>query len=550
MIKPTKRSNPVILRQGMTIGTGNAETDDEYLFDCFVDSGFLAPFLKPQSAQMVIAGRTGSGKTALIRYIAKNEAHAEEIDPREMSMNYVSNSDALRFLTAIGADLDLLFQVLWKHVICIEFIRMRWAVNDESKSFAVFQSMFDRFFGDARKRKSLEYLKRWQDKFWISMDENIREITSSFEEKLNASFGAEIAKFKGGGQYDKRLSSGQKTEIIARFRKIVNAEQLQELSGIIDILADSDNADGMRTYYILIDKLDENWVESTVRFKLIRALLESLKSLRRIQNLKVLVSLRTDVRERVVQETSDVTFQREKFDDYSLQLKWNKVDLFSLVEMRVNQLFQLKYTGGSIGFYDIFPAKMGAVDTFDWMLDRTLMRPRDIIAFVNECIVVADGTTGVSVTGIRKAEVIYAQKRRDALLQEWYSAFPSLNRVLDLFAGLQTVTASFSELQGSPIDDFIIGLSAEPKIGHDPLFDICSTFVQGKGVSELRVIAEAAAIAYRVGALGIKVRAGDPIIYSHINEPLIAATALGVETRTRVHPMLHGAYRLQDANRG
>ena len=378
---------------------------------------------------MVIAGRTGSGKTALIRYIARKENNAEEIDPREMSMNYVSNSDALRFLTAIGADLDLLFHVLWKHVICIEFIRMRWSVNDESKSFSVFQGMWDRFFGDARKRKSLEYLKRWQDKFWITMDENIREITSSFEEKINESFGAEVAKFKAGGQYDKRMSSGQKTEIIARFRKIVNAEQLQELSGVVDILADPDSADSMRTFYILIDKLDENWVESSVRFKMIRALLESLKSLRRIQNLKVLVALRNDVRERAMQETSDVTFQREKFDDYSLQLRWNKVDLFSMVEMRINQLFKRKYSGGSIGFHDIFPVKVGAIDTFDWLLDRTLMRPRDIISFVNECINAAEGLTDISVTIIRKAEVIYAQKRRDALLQEWYSAFPSLNRV-------------------------------------------------------------------------------------------------------------------------
>jgi hypothetical protein len=198
MSKSTKPTNPVVLRQGMSIGSGNAETDDEYLFNCFVDSGVMAPFLRPQTPQMVIAGRTGSGKTAIIRYIARQEKTAEELDPREMSMNYVSNSDALRFLTAIGADLDLLFQVLWKHVLCIEFIRLRWSVDNEAKSSSVFQRFNDRFLSDARKRKSLEYLRRWHDKFWISMDENIKEITSSFEEKISESFAAEIAKFKAG----------------------------------------------------------------------------------------------------------------------------------------------------------------------------------------------------------------------------------------------------------------------------------------------------------------------------------------------------------------
>jgi hypothetical protein len=46
-----------------------------------------------------------------------------EIDPSEMAMSYVSNSDAHNFLHAISADLDLLFQASWKHVLCIEFNR-------------------------------------------------------------------------------------------------------------------------------------------------------------------------------------------------------------------------------------------------------------------------------------------------------------------------------------------------------------------------------------------------------------------------------------------
>ena len=461
-------------------------------------------------------------------------------------MSYVSNSDALRFLDAIGADLDLLFQVLWKHVICIEFIRMRWSVNDEARSYSVFQSMWDRFLGDARKRKSLEYLKRWQDKFWITMDENIKEITSSFEEKLTESFGAEIAKFKAGGQYDKRLSSGQKTEIIARFRKIVNAEQLQELSGVIDILADPASNDAMKTYYILIDKLDENWVDVSIRFKLIRALLESLKSLRKIQSLKTLVAIRTDVRERVMQEARDVTFQREKFDDYAMQLRWNRSDLRKVVELRVNQMFKLQYSGGVIGFQDIFPSRVGNSDALDWMIDRTLMRPRDIISFVNEGLSAADGVTEVTVTNLRKAEVSYAQKRRDALLQEWFSAYPTLNKVIDLFIDGNSVGKTFDDLMGDPVANFALGISLENKIAHDPIHDVCTAFVQGKNMTDLKVIAEAAAVAYRVGAIGLKLKVGDPFIYSHINEPLIAASTMGADTRTRLHPMLHGAYRLQD----
>lgn len=546
MSKASKRVNGLVFRQGTSIGTGNAETDDEFLFDCFVDHGAIDEFLRPQSPAMVIAGRTGAGKTAIIRYIQRIKDNALEVDPSEMSMSYVSNSDALRFLSAIGADLDLLFQVLWKHVICLEFIRMRWDVDNDSKSVGVFQRLFDRFGRDARKSRALTYLQKWEGRFWIAMDENIKEITESFEQKLHDEFGAEIAKFKAGGQYDKRLSAGQKSEIVARFRKIVSAEQLQELSGVIDMLASEAATDSMKIYYIMIDKLDEHWVDVSIRFKLIRALLESLKSFRKVANLKILVALRADVRERVMQETSDPTFQREKFDDFALTLRWNKVQMRDLVERRIDHLFKRQYTQGVVTFSDIFPERVGSMDCFEWMLERTLMRPRDLIAFVNEALHTAEGSREVSVTQLRKAEVAYAKKRRDALLQEWFSAFPSLKRVLDIFTIDRSGSRLFKDFTPEAIDDFALGVVADARNSSEALFQVCNAYVNGKGGSKLQVLAEAAAVAYRVGAVGVKLH-GESVMYSHLNDAVIAPELMDNDTGVRLHPMLQGAYRLQEA---
>lgn len=89
----------------MSIGTGNAESDDDLLFECFVTYPPVDEALKVGSAGMILAGRTGSGKTAIIRYVQQQQTHTSEIDPAEMSMSYVANSDALRFLHVIGADL-------------------------------------------------------------------------------------------------------------------------------------------------------------------------------------------------------------------------------------------------------------------------------------------------------------------------------------------------------------------------------------------------------------------------------------------------------------
>jgi hypothetical protein len=539
----SKQANPIVLRRGAGIGTGNAESDDEFLFDCFVEYPPVEDCRRATSPVMVVAGRTGSGKTAILRFLDREAHNAATIDPFEMAMSYVSNSDALRFLAAIGADLDLFFQVLWKHVLCIEYIRLRWDVDNADKSKNIFTKVFGGFARDERKRKSLEYIRGWEGKFWITMDQNIKEITDSFEQKLQAEVGGEIDKFKAGGQYDKRVSREKKMEISARFRKIISSEQLSELHGVIDMLASQD-AD-WRTYYLMIDRLDERWVDDVVRFRMIKGLMESLRTFRRLKNLKILVALREDVLERVVQETADISFQREKFEDLMVRLKWTKLELKLLVDKRLNALFKRQYTGTQIGFGDVFPPHIGAKDTFDWMTERTLMRPRDIIAFINECIDAANGLPSVSVSAVRKAEVEFARKRRDALVQEWSSAYPLLAALLELFTSKRKSGIDLLELMDR-IDDFCTTTWASQKIAYDPVWGLAQAYADGRTKTALNVLAELTAILYRTGAVGVKVSAQDRFAYAHIDQPLISPQLLSVESKVRLHPMLHAAYNLQE----
>lgn len=544
MAKIAKTTNPVILRRGVGIGTGNAESDDEFLFECFVDYPPVQECMRVSSPKMIISGRTGSGKTAILRHVEAVSEHHLSLDPFDMSMSYVSNSDALRFLEAIGADLDLLLQVLWKHVLCIEFIRLRWNVESAERSTSIFSRIADRFSKEDRKSKSINYLREWQGKFWITMDQNIKEITESVERKLHAEIGAEIEKFKAGGQYGKRLSTEKKSEIVARTRKIISSDQLVELHGVIDMLSAPEHGDQMKDFYILIDRLDEKWVDDTVRFRMIKALMESLRSFRKIQNLKILVGLRSDVLERVVQETADISFQREKFEDYTIQLVWTKADLRTLVDNRIVALFKRQYTGSPVGFDDIFPPKVGPRNTFDWLAERTLMRPRDMIAFVNECFNVADGQSSVSVSALRKAEMEFARKRKDALIQEWKSVFPSLDKLLD-FAAADAVSSDL-RLLAQNVDDLALQICHEKKQAHDPIYDLCQAYADGKQKCPVELVAEIAAVLFRTGAVGVKLRSGQSLVYSHIGQPLLSPKLMTEETRIRLHPMLHAAFHLHD----
>jgi hypothetical protein len=168
-----------------------------------------------------------------------------------MSMSYVSNSDFLNFLTDIGADLDLIFQYLWKHVLCLEFIRLRWRVKDESTSRTIFGRFVDIFNKDPRKTKALKYLREWEGKFWITMDQNIKELTEKVESKLAGEFGVEINALKASGQAARELSSEKKSEFIARAKKIINAEQLSELAGVIDAVGCDMPLEGLEFFPII-----------------------------------------------------------------------------------------------------------------------------------------------------------------------------------------------------------------------------------------------------------------------------------------------------------
>lgn len=550
MAKAGKRTNPIVLQAGMSIGTNAAEFDDDFLLPCFVHYPPVDLCMNVGSRGMVIDGRTGAGKTAILRYIATKATNSVTIDPTEMAMSYVTNSDVLQFLQAIGADLDLTFAVLWKHVLCIEFIRLRYKVDSETSSKSVFATILNTFSRDDRKKRSLNYLKNWEGKFWITMDQNIKELTEKVENQVKAEFGAEVEKFKAGGQYEKRMSTDKKSELVARIRKIIHADQLAELAGVVDMLAELESEDKNRfdetSYYIMIDRLDENWVDVSIRFRLIRALIETLKSFRRITDLKILVAMRSDVLERVIQETRDISFQREKLDDYFIHLKWNKVLLRELVNTRIQKLFRKRYSQGIIQFDDVFPYNVGNVAPFDYMIERTLMRPRDIIAFVNECLNAAEGTYEVTGQTIRKAEIEFSRIRRDALEQEWQSAFPSIRRVLDYIGHKQKPIISMTEFaEGEDANNLALAIYSENSLALDPLHAAATSHCDLAKPTPIDFLKEMIVVLYRVGAVGVKLRNGNRYLYSHIDQPILPLAQITDDTRVRIHPMLWGSYRIQ-----
>lgn len=549
MNKPSRKhsQNPVISRRGSSIGALAAEDDDEFLYECFIDNETLSKAMDLDDKTMILIGRTGSGKTAILNYISKHNDKFIYIDPSDMSMSYVSNSDAIRFLEKFNANINLLFQILWKHVLCLEFIKVKFNVNDEV-GFQKFVRKIIDYIIDPRKQKAIDYIKNWQDKFLMTVDENIKEIVNSTESKLSSEVGLEINQFKADYNYEKTITAERKSEIEYRIRNIIDPSQIADLNKVIDLLSE-DIMNKKQKYYILIDKIDENWVDNSIKFKLVRSLIEALKSLKRIHDLKILVAIRTDVIARVLYETKDLGYQHEKYEIYFSYIKWNKDMLKRLANKRINFLYRKQYTKDNVMFEDVFSSKIGSSDAFDYIIDRTLLRPRDVINFINHCLYRAEGSNEVSARHIKEAEAEYSKERYLALIQEWKSAFPTLPIILKPFYGLSGSISVRDILSFDEIKEAALNISCDKKIDYDPMYYFATNYVED--ASELKLLSflkEMISILYRVGALAVKINPGERFLYANKDNSTIDAEHINFDTKIKIHPMLHRALNINSQN--
>ncbi|RWC26984.1 MAG: DNA repair ATPase [Mesorhizobium sp.] len=539
------RNNHLITRD-IRVGKNAAEEDEDLLYECFVGNTALNEVLDVSTNASILSGRTGSGKSAIIQYVTRNK-NAAFVSPSEMAMTHIANSDVLRFLHDIGADLNLFFQAVWKHALLVEFIRLRYKIRDEQQSRNWFLVILDRVKGDRSKARAIEYLREYAGSLWIEMDENVRQFTQTYEKRFLAELGVDISKFASKAGYGANLSNQNKSEYIARVRKIMNSEQLQDLSRVISLLAERTDNDN---YYILVDHLDERWIDDSLKYRMINSLVEALTKFRTIRNLKVIVALRSDVIERSIQENADSGFQREKFRDYVVAIEWDEKKLKELIDKRIGLTFRRKYSPQrQVLFEDIFADKVRGQMPYDYILDRTLLRPRDLISFVNECFKAADNKSSISPSDVYTAEVSYSQFRYEALVDEWRVAFPSLAAALEILRAKE-ISFKLSGLDESEVDNIALEAVGQGKTATDPLTRSaaahCDAYTDHSRKQFIRTVA---AVLYRVGAVGLKLSPDEPVMYSHRGRAIIGVQEVGEGTGVRVVKMLHSYFRINEKPR-
>lgn len=535
------KKSKVKLRPGASIGQLAAEDDHQFLTDCFVSHPAVDSLKNVASPQCLLLGRTGSGKSAILWHLETTLPNVSRVNPKEVAFQYIGNSAIIRHLTDLGVDLHLLYEYLWTHILTLHFIRECLGVRSRDGLAGMVSGFRDLVWRDQKRALAISYLEKHADEFWLTVEQLSTEITDAISEKLAGEVGLSAKVFKTKVESGNEWKEEQKRLFKHRAQEIVSGLQMRELKEAINAL--SERIDKNSTYFVLIDDLDREWAgDDNTQYSLIRALIESLKTFRRIPNLKIVIAMREDLYESTLRTTTDKHFQAEKLDGIIKRLRWSDHDLSSIIERRIQQLYRYGYTKQSVKLGDVLPETVIQQPVRNYIIERTLRRPRDAIAFVNKVLSQNENEVlPLPSRAVTKAEPSYSNDRLRALEDEWRSCHPLVRGYLKSVQG-QAGTALVETLDEDKLFPLVYDIDA---IDRKPIDDVerlaKAVYERDKQLRFKRLARALLACLYKMGAVGLKLHANQSYAYCYEERATLEDGEIAEGARFLVHPMLASA---------
>lgn len=426
------------IRRTLKIGSPDAETDD-ILFEAFVRNDTLQEIIDTKNQKSILLGRTGSGKSAVIKYIEKNCDNVVRIEPEALSLQYLTNSTILKYFRSLEVNLNLFYKVLWKHVFIVELLKMYFKDDfDKEKKGLWLQNLRDSFLRrigklDPKKEKALDYLEKWTDKFWADTEYRIKELENSVSQSFRAALGIKAQFVNSEAELKNEIGEKSLTEVKHKAESIIHEAQSTELIEIFNIMKKDLFDEHQKTFFIVIDDLDREWIETSFRYDLIGAMVEVIKEMRQFKGVKIVISLRENLSELLQLGSRHEGGQREKFKPLYANMKWDEEDLKKLIDKRLKHI-----TDQNLNIKNAFFETRRTNHTgIEYVLQRTFMRPRDVISFINHALENANSKTHFTKDILHKAEVPYSVDRFEALEDEWRENYGEIRPICLFLNGIQ-----------------------------------------------------------------------------------------------------------------
>lgn len=250
----------------------------------------------------------------------------------------------------------------------------------------------------------------------------------------------------------RQLGSLDVDELGGRLTQVIYTGDFKQLSEAVSSYLRTKNA-----VWLLVDNLDKGWPvkgTSTTDILIVRSLLDATRKLQhQLESQGVefdcLVFLRSDIYEHLREETPD------KGKDTAIRLDWDDPALFQeIIRRRVESSSSLEGA-----FRDIWPRLCAPLvegqDSFAYLVERTLMRPRDLLQFLRAAVHIAinRGHALVQEDDIRQAERSYSE---DVLLTTSFEIGDTHPQYADVLYAFEQCPAAMSK---SDVVDRLVGIA-------------------------------------------------------------------------------------------
>jgi hypothetical protein len=326
-----------------------AEEEASELINYFVETQGYTD-LQEDSRKILVVGRKGSGKSAI--YLAlqerfKGQAHGLNLNNYPWSIHKELRDES-------GSD-DYTYANTWLYMILVELAKhiLRYS---EPKKYRLLDKKWWRLRFDANLRRLKRFLKQ-----------NYGTLAPSFGELLvNRARNIRSLDIKGFS-----AASQDASEICTQLITSINIviKDLQEM--VLHELP------GDQPIYVLFDQLDRGW-DNTREFKemligLILAARDLTRSARHLEKeLHVVIFLRSDI-------YACLRFEdKNKIFPDVITLRWNADNLRSMINRRIEASSGREWE--DVVTRDRVRRQMRP---FDYIIKRTMLRPRDLICFCN-----------------------------------------------------------------------------------------------------------------------------------------------------------------------
>lgn len=322
-------------------------------------------------------------------------------------------------------------------------------------------------------------------------------------------------------------------EAAAKTRELAQLYKLQEIEPLVPCIAELTTR---RKVVVLVDELDKGWDNSEDAKAFVSGLFQATVALNeKDPNLSVYISLRQELYDSIPALYDDA----QKYRDIIETIRWDEPSLLAVVANRIRfSVPQLRDKDDTECWNAVFAETLQyrKARSFNYMIDRTLYRPREIIQFCTDTLEESrsQNVQPIDYSVISRAEQIYSDAREKDIAAEYRFQYPGLQSVFEVFRG-RTYTMERVELEDLCLKvctgEVRTDQSASWVFEQDPdyLIDVLWR------VGFLR--------AYAVGGLKAVRRSGS----SYVGPHQVSALNLQSISRFHVHPMFRASLGMKEA---